>query len=139
MTYLKQTPVVEHDDGLPLVPALRTVQSEPADDGGKTTWKQYFVLLASVLNAELAAIALGKPHTWILDMVVCFSSAYKLWHDTAVLTAVYFVQGILGLSGLAISFYLKDDLRLEPAQVRLGTQLLARKDHVTTSKNQLQP
>ncbi|MBR8826717.1 MAG: folate/biopterin family MFS transporter [Gomphosphaeria aponina SAG 52.96 = DSM 107014] len=34
----------------------------------------------------------------------------------AILT-VYFVQGILGLARLAISFFLKDDLNLSPAQV----------------------
>jgi folate/biopterin transporter len=34
----------------------------------------------------------------------------------AILT-VYFVQGILGLARLAISFFLKDELRLSPAQV----------------------
>jgi hypothetical protein len=28
---------------------------------------------------------------------------------------VSFVQGVLGLARLAVSFYLKDDLRLEPA------------------------
>lgn len=31
--------------------------------------------------------------------------------------SVYFVQGILGLARLAVSFYLKDDLGLSPAQV----------------------
>ncbi|NJL84434.1 MAG: folate/biopterin family MFS transporter, partial [Chloroflexaceae bacterium] len=30
---------------------------------------------------------------------------------------VYFVQGILGLAQLAVSFFLKDDLGLTPAQV----------------------
>jgi hypothetical protein len=30
---------------------------------------------------------------------------------------VYFVQGVLGLARLAVSFYLKDDLHLEPAEV----------------------
>lgn len=34
----------------------------------------------------------------------------------AILT-VYFVQGILGLARLAVSFFLKDELRLGPAQV----------------------
>jgi hypothetical protein len=37
--------------------------------------------------------------------------------------AVYFVQGILGLSRLALSFFFKDDLGVEPAQVRAGVQL----------------
>jgi hypothetical protein len=36
----------------------------------------------------------------------------------AAAAAVYFVQGILGLSRLALSFFFKDDLGVEPAQVR---------------------
>jgi hypothetical protein len=35
----------------------------------------------------------------------------------AAVGAVYFVQGILGLSRLALSFFFKDDLGVEPAQV----------------------
>lgn len=35
---------------------------------------------------------------------------------TAILS-VYFVQGILGLARLAVSFFLKDDLGLTPAEV----------------------
>ncbi|MGK7933726.1 MAG: folate/biopterin family MFS transporter [Microcystaceae cyanobacterium] len=38
------------------------------------------------------------------------------WELFAILT-VYFVQGILGLARLAVSFFLKDDLSLSPAQV----------------------
>lgn len=34
---------------------------------------------------------------------------------------VYLVQGILGLSRLALSFYFKDDLHVEPAQVAVLT------------------
>lgn len=37
--------------------------------------------------------------------------------DNVAVAIVYFVQGVLGLSRLAISFYLKDDLHLEPAEV----------------------
>lgn len=40
--------------------------------------------------------------------------------DAAAITvaiSVYFVQGILGLSRLALSFFFKDDLGIEPAQV----------------------
>jgi hypothetical protein len=36
---------------------------------------------------------------------------------------VYFVQGVLGLSRLAVSFYLKDDLQLDPAEVCGGQHL----------------
>lgn len=37
--------------------------------------------------------------------------------DTIAVAMVYFVQGVLGLSRLAVSFYLKDDLHLDPAEV----------------------
>lgn len=37
--------------------------------------------------------------------------------DNIAVAIVYFVQGVLGLARLAVSFYLKDDLRLDPAEV----------------------
>lgn len=40
-------------------------------------------------------------------------------------SSVYCVQGILGLSRLALSFFFKDELQIEPAQVR--STLLATK------------
>ena len=42
----------------------------------------------------------------------------------AILT-VYFVQGILGLARLAVSFFLKDDLAFTPAQVAALTGIAA--------------
>jgi hypothetical protein len=36
---------------------------------------------------------------------------------------VYFVQGVLGLARLAVSFYLKDDLHLDPAETAVITGL----------------
>ncbi|RCV40479.1 hypothetical protein SETIT_9G057300v2 [Setaria italica] len=36
--------------------------------------------------------------------------------DNVAVAIVYFVQGVLGLSRLAVSFYLKDDLHLDPAE-----------------------
>ncbi|OWM69820.1 hypothetical protein CDL15_Pgr025669 [Punica granatum] len=36
--------------------------------------------------------------------------------DNVAVAMVYFVQGVLGLSRLAVSFYLKDDLHLDPAE-----------------------
>lgn len=37
--------------------------------------------------------------------------------DIVAIVMVYFVQGVLGLSRLAVSFFLKDDLHLDPAEV----------------------
>ncbi|KAL9260428.1 Folate-biopterin transporter 1, chloroplastic-like protein [Drosera capensis] len=36
--------------------------------------------------------------------------------DTVAVAMVYFVQGVLGLSRLAVSFYFKDNLHLDPAE-----------------------
>jgi hypothetical protein len=41
----------------------------------------------------------------------------ELSPDNIAVAIVYFVQGVLGLARLAVSFYLKDDLRLDPAEV----------------------
>uniref|UniRef100_A0ACD5XD47 Uncharacterized protein n=1 Tax=Avena sativa TaxID=4498 RepID=A0ACD5XD47_AVESA len=41
--------------------------------------------------------------------------------DNIAVATVYFVQGVLGLSRLAVSFYLKDDLQLDPAETAVIT------------------
>ncbi|ACK68230.1 folate/biopterin transporter [Rippkaea orientalis PCC 8801] len=45
--------------------------------------------------------------------------------ELVAILSVYFVQGILGLARLAISFFLKDDLNLTPAQVGALTGIAA--------------
>jgi hypothetical protein len=37
--------------------------------------------------------------------------------DTLAIAMVYFVQGVLGLSRLAVNFFFKDELGLDPAEV----------------------
>lgn len=57
----------------------------------------------------------------------------KRWHlfgvemspDTIAIAMVYFVQGILGLARLAVSYFLKDDLHLDPAEAALLAGLSA--------------
>lgn len=44
----------------------------------------------------------------------CFG--VELTPDNIAVAMVYFVQGVLGLSDLAVGFYLKDDLHLDPAE-----------------------
>ncbi|KAE8698289.1 Folate-biopterin transporter 1 [Hibiscus syriacus] len=41
--------------------------------------------------------------------------------DNVAVAMVYFVQGVLGLAKLAVSFYLKDDLHLDPAETAVIT------------------
>ncbi|GFY85055.1 major facilitator superfamily protein [Actinidia rufa] len=50
----------------------------------------------------------------LMSRVRCFG--VELTPDNIAVAMVYFVQGVLGLSRLAVSFYLKDDLHLEPAE-----------------------
>ncbi|KAG7573311.1 Biopterin transporter family [Arabidopsis suecica] len=47
----------------------------------------------------------------------------ELSPDNVAVAMVYFVQGVLGLARLAVSFYLKDDLHLDPAETAVITGL----------------
>ncbi|KAL5712579.1 hypothetical protein ACHQM5_014738 [Ranunculus cassubicifolius] len=49
----------------------------------------------------------------------------ELSPDNVAVSMVYFVQGVLGLSRLAVSFYLKDDLHLDPAETAVVTGISA--------------
>ncbi|CAM6070067.1 unnamed protein product [Sphagnum tenellum] len=56
-------------------------------------------------------------------------TAYKLFGvnmtpEMIVIALVYFIQDIIGLSELAISFFLKDDLHLDPAEVSFMPMLV---------------
>lgn len=60
----------------------------------------------------------GKRKSKYLTSRICFG--VDLSPDNVAVAMVYFVQGVLGLSRLAVSFYLKDDLHLDPAEVHLS-------------------
>lgn len=55
-----------------------------------------------------------KKRSYLNDLK-CFG--VDLSPDNIAVAIVYFVQGVLGLARLAVSFYLKDDLHLDPAEV----------------------
>ena len=50
-----------------------------------------------------------------MSAIKCFG--VDLSPDNVAVAMVYFVQGVLGLARLAVNFYLKDDLHLDPAEV----------------------
>ncbi|XP_039131102.1 folate-biopterin transporter 1, chloroplastic [Dioscorea cayenensis subsp. rotundata] len=54
-----------------------------------------------------------KKRSYLNDLK-CFG--VDLSPDNIAVAIVYFVQGVLGLARLAVSFYLKDDLHLDPAE-----------------------
>ncbi|WOL08913.1 folate-biopterin transporter 1, chloroplastic-like isoform X1 [Canna indica] len=56
-----------------------------------------------------------------ISSLTCFG--VELTPDNFAVAIVYFVQGVLGLARLAVSFYLKDDLRLDPAETAVITGL----------------
>ena len=49
----------------------------------------------------------------------------QLSPDILAISIVYFVQGVLGISRLAVSFFLKDNLHLDPAEVNFPNHIQA--------------
>ena len=101
--------------------------------GGAVGWKANMRVMGLEPSPELIAIAMGAP--WAqLCLPVCSRSraagglvlgwsnglhsrggAYRrCWARSA----VYFVQGILGLARLGVTYMYKDEFHLEPATVR---------------------
>ncbi|CAA0806603.1 Folate-biopterin transporter 1- chloroplastic [Striga hermonthica] len=56
----------------------------------------------------------SRKRRYSMTSISCFG--VELTPDTIAVAMVYFVQGVLGLSRLAVNFYLKDDLHLDPAE-----------------------
>ncbi|ESW15263.1 hypothetical protein PHAVU_007G058300 [Phaseolus vulgaris] len=55
-----------------------------------------------------------KKHKYGISNIKLFG--VDLSPDNVAVAMVYFVQGVLGLARLAVNFYLKDDLHLDPAE-----------------------
>ncbi|KAL8047960.1 hypothetical protein ABFS82_07G032900 [Erythranthe guttata] len=55
-----------------------------------------------------------RKKRYSINSMSCFG--VELTPDNVAVAMVYFVQGVLGLSRLAVSFYMKDDLHLDPAE-----------------------
>ncbi|KAI4369639.1 hypothetical protein MLD38_018060 [Melastoma candidum] len=55
-----------------------------------------------------------RKKNYFTNSIKCFG--VELSPDNIAVAMVYFVQGVLGLSRLAVNFYLKDDLHLDPAE-----------------------
>ncbi|KAG8370222.1 hypothetical protein BUALT_Bualt14G0094600 [Buddleja alternifolia] len=58
-----------------------------------------------------------RKKRYSINSVKCFG--VDLTPDNIAVAMVYFVQGVLGLSRLAVNFYLKDDLHLDPAETAI--------------------
>ncbi|CAH9080821.1 unnamed protein product [Cuscuta europaea] len=69
------------------------------------------------LEQATSASSKGHKNKYSTSSIRCFG--VDLTPDNIAVAMVYFVQGVLGLSRLAVSFYLKDDLHLDPAETAL--------------------
>ncbi|KAG2727593.1 hypothetical protein I3760_01G164200 [Carya illinoinensis] len=73
-------------------------------------------MLMTSVDGEAASSTKTAPrkNKYHMRTVKCFG--VDLSPDNVAVAMVYFVQGVLGLARLAVSFYLKDDLHLDPAE-----------------------
>lgn len=67
--------------------------------------------LESSSSASKSAL---RKHKYRISSIKLFG--VDLSPDNVAVAMVYFVQGVLGLARLAVNFYLKDDLHLDPAE-----------------------
>jgi len=69
------------------------------------------------LEASSSSKVPPRKHKYRMSSIKLFG--VELSPDNVAVAMVYFVQGVLGLARLAVNFYLKDDLHLDPAEVCL--------------------
>ncbi|CAL9061025.1 unnamed protein product [Musa banksii] len=72
-------------------------------------------------EAQLSNTNIPQRSRSKISSITCFG--VDLTPDNFAVAIVYFVQGVLGLARLAVSFYLKDDLHLDPAETAVITGL----------------
>lgn len=76
-------------------------------------------LFISSKNRDGPSKSVAQKNKKSIRPVSCFG--VELTPDNCAVAMVYFVQGVLGISRLAVSFYLKDDLHLDPAETAVIT------------------
>ncbi|XP_017415002.1 folate-biopterin transporter 1, chloroplastic isoform X2 [Vigna angularis] len=66
------------------------------------------------LEASSSSKVAPRKHKYRMSSIKLFG--VELSPDNVAVAMVYFVQGVLGLARLAVNFYFKDDLHLDPAE-----------------------
>ncbi|PWA82284.1 major facilitator superfamily protein [Artemisia annua] len=83
----------------------------------------HYAAICRKTNGGNGAVSSSKSvppkNKYSLSSISCFG--VDLTPDNIAVAMVYFVQGVLGLARLAVSFYLKDDLHLDPAETAVIT------------------
>ncbi|KAD6454411.1 hypothetical protein R6Q59_016148 [Mikania micrantha] len=70
-------------------------------------------------NRNGTSKSVPQRNKYSISSISCFG--VELTPDNIAISMVYFVQGVLGLARLAVSFYFKDDLHLDPAETAVIT------------------
>jgi hypothetical protein len=84
---------------------LNDGEKQPLDEDG------------SSLRVTQSGRKIGRDDAQKLEKKGCQLFGVEMSPDTVAIAMVYFVQGILSLPLLAVNFFLKDDLHLDPAEV----------------------
>ncbi|VFQ65264.1 unnamed protein product [Cuscuta campestris] len=111
----RQPPFTDMSVTIPVAGSLRReIGAEPLLDSRNRAGKGD--VLTSDLDQDTSTSSKGGLHKskYSMTSISCFG--VDLTPDNIAVAMVYFVQGVLGLSRLAVSFYLKDDLHLDPAE-----------------------
>nr|XP_043613546.1 folate-biopterin transporter 1, chloroplastic [Erigeron canadensis] len=87
------------------------------DDESSSSSSSYVV--SSINGAVSSSKVVSQRNRYSISSISCFG--VDLTPDNIAVAMVYFVQGVLGLARLAVSFYLKDDLHLDPAETAVIT------------------
>ncbi|XP_076919784.1 folate-biopterin transporter 1, chloroplastic-like isoform X1 [Bidens hawaiensis] len=72
-----------------------------------------------IITGNGASKSAPQKNRYSMSSINCFG--VDLTPDNIAISMVYFVQGVLGLARLAVSFYFKDDLHLDPAETAVIT------------------
>lgn len=89
---------------------------------GAGAGKQDTLTTETDIEASSASRNAPRKNRYRIGTITLFG--VDLSPDNIAVAMVYFVQGVLGLARLAVSFYLKDDLHLDPAEVCLLTLMV---------------
>ncbi|XP_020235246.1 folate-biopterin transporter 1, chloroplastic isoform X2 [Cajanus cajan] len=102
---------------------LNTDDSDPFLDSPVGAGKGDALTTEADLEASSSTKTASRKHKYRMSSIKLFG--VDLSPDNVAVAMVYFVQGVLGLARLAVNFYLKDDLHLDPAEAAVITGLSA--------------
>ncbi|KAL5541546.1 hypothetical protein UlMin_009256 [Ulmus minor] len=104
---------------MPASPTRLELEEEPLFDSRKGARDGDILMTDREAETSSTSKTAPRKNKYRKGAVKCFG--VDLSPDNIAVAMVYFVQGVLGLARLAVSFYLKDDLHLDPAETAVIT------------------